>query len=254
MVVLTILNIIAVVIVSIIILFLLIILLALFSKFRYDVKVDVPFAYVVRASWFLKLVKISIKDGESPVIKFAGMQVGGDEDANSADNEVEAREQPPSGTAPLVDPTAINGRSERVRRSVKARRQRAKTKRNMDFIKQLEIDTLLRLALRLLKDVFLAIKPKKLRIRGKIGFEEPDQTGMAMAAISMLQATGLDVHLAADFDADQRVLELDIAAKGGFRLWRMMRLALKFWQQPEIQRSWQLFNKYTGRNKKRRKQ
>jgi len=91
---------------------------------------------------------------------------------------------------------------------------------------------LLNNALSLLKQLFRLAKPKVLRLRGRIGFEEPHLTGYVLGAVFALQGiSGWDVQLEGDFN--NKALELELIAKGriwaGLMTWNVLLFALITW-------------------------
>ncbi|MDR2167883.1 MAG: hypothetical protein LBE35_08570 [Clostridiales bacterium] len=235
MIILTILNILGFIVFGLIFLFATIFLLALFCKFRYDIKVDkanleAEWVYSVRATWFLGIFKLIAKNNQEPQFKLAGVAInlGGDKESD------EIEEKPPK--SPLEE---VNGRFEKARKATAAKRRKIKLKGRFDGIRnslklldEIDIKGILAALWNAAKGIFSKIKPKKLRIHGKIGLDEPDKTGMAIAGISAASALGFDIYIQGDFE--EKALELDIHAAGGFRLWSFTQIALKTWRKPEI--------------------
>jgi len=235
-------GIIASVILSLIIL---IFVLVMSAKFRYYIKViklnlNTDWVYLVRASWLLGLVKATFANGEEPAVKIAGFSL------NLGSKENEEEEVPPE--EPDESEPDEDKSLEKAKKTVAARRKRAQSKEKasklrapLDLINEIGKDNIklvLKSLFEMLKQIFNRLRPKTMRVRGKLGLEEPDQTGYAMAGASVIQALGLDIYLEASFD--EKALELDIFAKGGFRLFQIARILIRFWFKPEVQRVYRI--------------
>jgi len=248
-------NVLGYVLFGIISLLIIIILLAFFAKFRYDIKVDKagtdePWKYAARASWYLGMVKATIESGKEPEIKLFGVKLNVGKDKEPEPDEPDETPEKPAPpphddeSAKKFEKARATTATKRKRRETKVKAEKGKSiKALLDEIGKENLKAVFKLALGLLKDILLTLKPKHLRIRGKIGLEEPDQTGMAMAGASVIQAVGIDIYLQGDFE--EKALELDITAHGNFRLWRFIRLGLKFWLQAEVQRIYKLYKNHT---------
>ena len=233
---------------ALVVIVILIILLALFAKFRYDIWVskdglDAPLLYKIDASWFYKIFKAQLENGKPLESKVFGIKINQKEADEEDEQEFEETDYP-IFAAEVKDEQKLD----KLRKSVMSKRKRQETKKKVDegidktkdakaFLKQIgkdDLKSVFKLSMELIKDIFLTLKPKSLRIRGKVGLEEPDQTGMLMAGAATVQALGLDVHLQADFE--EKALHIEAKASGHFTLWRILRLALKFYKNREVKR------------------
>ena len=256
-------NVIGYVLFAIILFATLIFLLAFFAKFRYDIKVDkagldAPWKYLARITWLAGIVKLSFSDEDGLKFTVFGRKINLDKNQAPVAEEAEkVRETRLLEQHPLDEDSAKKLKKARTASAAKQKRRKAKEKKDKsNSIKRLvneigkdNIWAAFKLALGLLKDFFILLKPKQLRIRGKFGLEEPDQTGLAMAAVSGIETLGLDIYLTGDFE--EKTLELDIFAKGGFRLWQFLNLLIKFWLAPEIQRVYRLTSRFNKAQKRK---
>jgi len=221
-------------------------LLALFSKLRYDIKVrkdglDAPWQYTVKITWFARIISFVLGHDKGQVARIFGIKVKmpqmGDDDKGDKSNSGEEAEKP--------HPTQVRATQTTEKRLTDARKKQKRKKRHKkesrwDKIRNIyeqigkeHIKEIIAISLAALKKLIKKIMPKKFKLRGKIGTGEPDTTGMALGGVSAL-STVLDIHLEGNFE--EKDLQLSLHTKGGFRLWTILWLALKFWRNPEIKR------------------
>ena len=78
------------------------------------------------------------------------------------------------------------------------------------------------------KKLIVSILPKRLRIAGRLGFENPANTGSALAFYSVIYPfTGKNIKL--KFEFEDEVIDIDGYAKGRITVFRILRTGLKIY-------------------------
>ncbi|MCL2235626.1 MAG: hypothetical protein FWB98_04175 [Defluviitaleaceae bacterium] len=209
---------------------------------------DKKYHYKVKVSWFAGLLQVLMGDDqEEATLRIFGfkkkmpLNFGGEADETHAEAEKPHPEQ-----VRATDETRrrLDAAKEQQKRKVNKRKKREKRKGESQWkkIKRLyeeigedHIKKIISMSWATIKKLIKRILPKKFKLRGKFGLGEPDRTGLALGVVSML-STVLDIYLEADFHTEEVAAELDLQAKGGFRLWQLIYPALKLWLNPEIKR------------------
>jgi len=102
-------------------------------------------------------------------------------------------------------------------------------------LKDGEIGKIVKHSLTYIKKVFKVVMPKKFIARGRYGAEEPDRTGLVLAALwSVAGGLGMDIDIEGDFENE--ALEFEITAAGHLRLWFIALPTLKYITKREIRR------------------
>jgi hypothetical protein len=254
LVVLGILNITGFVLLGLICLFACLFLLAFFSKVRYYVKVDKvggrsDWLYAVKISWLLGMIRFAVKNGEEPNVRILGIKADleslektGDsertEDSEKAEGSGKTEDSgkpkrpknPKDGTEDKDKGLRTATRNDTAVKNKTKDKKKDKTKFSFEEVrshfKGLDKDKIMSV-LSIAKELILKIAPKKFRVRGKVGFEEPHFTGLVMALTSAASAK-FDIVLEGDFEEPN--LELDADILGGFRLYSMIKPALKLYK------------------------
>ena len=234
---LIVLNIIGYILAAIIGLLITFFLLALLCKIRYDIKVaktalDAPWKYSAKVSWFGGGFKAIMQDGQEPVVKILGFRIPlefGQEEEDEINEELGIKNEELKSSEQEDVPKS--------KKSEKPKRGKINFRYYIDIyedLKQEDWKAIFKAVGALFKEIFSKFMPKKFRVRGVIGLDEPDATGYVMAAASGARVFGLDVIIYGNFE--QRALELDVHAKGGFRIWHIVMAGLRFYKKPEIKR------------------
>jgi len=234
----------------------LVLYLVFFPKLRYNIEaekqsIDSPWHYRAKISYLLGIIRVIIKDGTQPVIKIFGIKL-----KTKAKNDEEAEETPSAASPTPAPKTKMKAEGKK-----KAEKEQKPPKDNpLDTFKEYyrlyqkhlgkgSIRAILSHTITLLKDILLKILPKDIRVRGVVGLDEPDQTGMLFAAISPL-AIKFDIRLAGNFE--EKTLELEGQARGGFRLISFVWPIVAFLKKEEIVKLRFLIKTINKRNRKRK--
>jgi len=238
---------------SIIALFLLLCLFLLFSRLKYDVRVDKAAQLRVRVKvrWLLSLVRIDfamIDEKQRLRIRVFGLLLGpkkekqvesadepsramaeegkalASEAGEAIENDVkdvvaEAAEQ----AVNKAEPPAQEAKPKKAKRAKKEKGESLFTrlKRQYQTFRDFPDKKLIwqytkRLLIRLLR----ALRPEKFEVRGVIGFDDPSVTGKALAAIAVIsRMTGLRVNLRGNFE-EQEITVHGILI-GRVRIWSL---------------------------------
>ena len=79
------------------------------------------------------------------------------------------------------------------------------------------------------------IRPQKLKVTGRLGFDDPAKTGQIFGIIGMLMPLyGENIHLEAVFD--EAVMEGQLEIKGRVRIGTVLSMALKLVFKREVRR------------------
>lgn len=239
-----------------------IILLALFSKLRYDIKVhkdglDDPWLYKIKVRWFAWIVSLTMDNDNEPIARIFGIKVKLPEtgDSDNETNKEAEKPHPEQVRATETTEKRLDVAQEKQKRKVakRKRREKRKTPSRWDKIKELyeqigkdHLKEIITLGLALIKNIIKKVMPKKFKLRGKFGTGEPDTTGMALGGVSVL-STVLDIHMEGNFE--EKDLQLNLHARGGLRLFSLIRLLLRFWFNQEIKRLRAIIKTHNNKNK-----
>jgi len=215
--------------------------LALFSKLRYNVvgavvrtstEADLEegaatnLKYAAKATWFLGLIRFTAKSGEEhpPMLSIFGKKIPMVKPENAGDTAGDAvLDIPlPELEATLPKPPKRKGR-------LKAKWGKLKSYIEMyeEIDEKIGIRSILNVSWLAIKRVIKKVKPKEFKLRGILGLNEPDQTGMAMAAASAISALGLDIILQGNFE--EKEINLNLTTKGSFSLATLLWIGIRFW-------------------------
>ena len=98
---------------------------------------------------------------------------------------------------------------------------------------------IVKLTLKMLKQQWRIIRPKKLNISGEVGFADPSHTGFLFAAYGVVAEflnISKHVQLSGNFDTPHTVVLLDIYAKGSINIAHMMLPLLNLIRKKPIRR------------------
>ena len=102
-------------------------------------------------------------------------------------------------------------------------------------LKDAEIGKIIRYTLAYIKKLYKVVKPKKFFVKGRYGAEDPDHTGLVLAALwSVAGMTGMNLNVEGDFENE--VLEFEIVAAGHLRTWFIVLPTLRYITKREIRR------------------
>lgn len=240
-----------------------IILLALFSKLRYDIKVDKgglddPWAYKAKISWLAFIVNLTMDEGGQPIARIFGIktvlpQMGGEKKKKVSKKT--KKPHPQQLRATETTEKRLEVAQERQKRKVakRKRKQKRKNPNHWDKIKELyqqigkdHLKEIISIALALVKNFIKKVMPKKFKLRGKFGTGEPDTTGLALGGVSVL-STVLDICVEGNFE--EKDLQINLQARGGLRMFSVIWIFLRFWFNPEIKRLRDIIKVHNNKNK-----
>jgi len=188
--------------------------------------------YAVKVSWFLRAVSFAVRDGEEFRVRVLGIKLkafGLDDEAL----EDKALEDETAEPVEAVESSAMAVKPHKPSKEPKPKpkpKSKPKIKSQLEKIRGLDgeiIKDALNIAA---KKLLPKILPKKFRVRGKVGLEEPHLTGMVMALVSGVSVLSpkFDVVMAGDFE--EPALELDVDISGGFRISQIAGPVLKLYK------------------------
>ena len=221
----------------------LVVLLTLFlllSAFRYSVRVDTAGApdkprVSATATWLCRLVRFDFRmNGKERrfrlrvLWKTIGKKTGADEDGaadmpappEETDKKVSIKEKPEAkatdnNTDSVKEETQKEGFIERIKRQIDL------------FINFPDKKLIWGYTKKLVLDVLRWLRPRRFALRGAVGFDSPDITGMAMGAFGVVRAaTGWDMRVTANFEEEEIALKGLVA--GRLRLWTLAWLLLRY--------------------------
>lgn len=96
-----------------------------------------------------------------------------------------------------------------------------KIKNLYDYFKK---EKILKLPPKFMKSLYRALKPRIFKLNLKIGLDEPEQTGMALAGLSFLQSKNIVIH----GNFEEKMLNFNVLTKGSIFLIRLVLPCIKY--------------------------
>lgn len=128
---------------------------------------------------------------------------------------------------------------------VRIRELKARTDIWIDFIRSDEVKETLLLLWREVKGLFRQILPRKVRIHGRFGFDDPALTGQVTGVLSVMPVFyKKDISVVPDFTG--ACLEGEFFLRGRIHLVTFLALAWKIWFNPDFKKG---YNRFKALNK-----
>jgi len=252
-IILAILSTILLVILFLLLAILILMLIIMLTPIRYNARVsyiDEKLAYDVKASWLMRLVFVHVKHseaGDKRLFRVAWkhfLEDAAKEQAESKDVSEDKKEEKVKERDPPEEATK-KAKSE----SKKKEPEKPKVKlidkvknfygglvdkfRNIsdkiERFKELDLDlrALFSDTMLAFKRLFLALKPKVLLLDLELGLESPDQTGMAIGGLAVLEelieSTNRRKHkIIVKGNFEEKVINVDSTIKGRVSLWNLI--------------------------------
>lgn len=265
---LTILRILGIILASIIGLLLFIIIVVVFVPVRYRVKASYKDKVNVNAhvSWLLGIVRViyTLDDSSEMRIRIFGISLSGNKSKKERPQKRKKQNKDLSDTIPkettskettstsqdIIELVEDDVPEEPVKvedvttKSSKFSGRMSGIKGRFSSLKEMLTDednkAFVIFALAELKELLMHIKPRVLRLYVRFGTDDPGLTGMLTGYVAIAKAMfNLDATYIPVFD--EKVLELDMYAKGRIRAFNLLRIALKVYTN-------KTFKKYMKKN------
>ena len=225
-----------------------------FPKIRYNIKaaknsLEEPLFYDVSVTYLMGIIRITLINDAEPLIKIFGIKLK-------------------TKTKDVIDEEIDNDTEQAVEKTKKKRKSNKGSNADAKATKESPLDTLrdynelykhylgsggikavLACVFELIKEILLKILPKTLHVRGVIGLDEPDKTGMLFALIATLQVK-FDMQIAGDFEKE--TLNIKGHARGGFRLISFVWPVVRFLRKDTIRKLRSFITAVNKMNKKKK--
>jgi len=223
-------------------------LLLLFSRIKYEGRASINdgLVWYGGAKWLG--LRIVAESGGAMKMCFLFWDISRffnkEEDEEAGEEEIIKEEKTEKKMSKKKDGKEKDGKPEKVKKEGLITRCRGAWNR----FKRMEIKLIIEHSAKLLKTLLKILWPKKLHIKGLIGFEDPALTGKLLGAIyavaQLLAKKGVSVKIDGDFE--NPALDVHIRAKGYFRLFPIGIALLRWYLKPPIRR---LFKKDKAKTK-----